>query len=573
MRLPEIVQDTGITQLNPVQKKALETRFIENSANLVVSSPTGSGKTLIAELAALECVRKGKKVVYTCPLRALASEHYQTFKKYEKMGLKIALSIGDYDSSDRWLERYDIIVTSYEKLDSLMRHKATFIPFVGLLIADEIHLIDSDRGAILETIISRFKHLFPHVQIIGLSATIPNVDEIAKWLGAESVESNWRPTKLIKGVYFDGIIETTEGTIEIKAEEKTPTMQICDYELSNGHNALVFVNTRKGAEAEAERLRRITRAYINKDELNELAEDIEHALEIPTKQCKRLAACFRDGVAFHHAGLVKKQRDIVEQAFKSNKIRVIVATPTLALGVNLPADTVVIRDMTRYGVNGIVNIPVREYIQMAGRAGRPTYSKEGLAVIIAKDLSEKQSYWETYINGIPEKVYSQLGFEPVLRMQTLASIAIGFTPTKQKLEEFFMNTFYAFQHGELDTIMRQAQSIINDLIDMGFVLISGSKLIATEIGRRVSELYIDPLSAYRMMDAMKNRTMGTLGIIYMLVDTEEMKPYLSARRKEEVDLWRSAYLHEKEIGIDVASIGYEHYNFIDKYKTTLLFND
>ena len=187
----KLLEKRGIHELNPVQKKALATRFLENNANLVVASPTASGKTLIGELAALNTIRKGKKVAYTCPLRALASEHYETFKKYKATGINVALSIGDYDSSDSWLAKYDWCVTTNEKLDSLFRHRSKFIPNVGLLVVDEIHLLDSDRGPTLETVITRFKQLFPKVQIVALSATAPNAREIADWLDAELVESNW----------------------------------------------------------------------------------------------------------------------------------------------------------------------------------------------------------------------------------------------------------------------------------------------------------------------------------------------------------------------------------------------
>ena len=560
-----MLEQLGIERLNPVQEQALATRFIENRSNLVVSSPTGSGKTLVSLLAALEAIKRGKKVVYTCPLRALASEHYETFKKVK--GIKVALSTGDLDSRDAYLQNYDLIVTSYEKLDSLMRHRSKFIPDTGLLVADEVHLIDTNRGATLETIITHFRQLLPGCQIIALSATIPNAEEIAGWLGAELVKSSWRPTKLVKGVYYDGIIETDEGTIETGSGAKTPVLQLAADTFQRGGQALVFVNTRKSAAAEARRLSAITGCNNSG-----LAEKILSALESPTRQCKELAECVRKGAAFHTAALVAEQRKIIENAFRDGKIKAIAATPTLALGVNTPADTVIIRDLVRYTENGLSPISVREYLQMCGRAGRPNYNKDGLAVCVAKDQSEKESQFNSYVLGRPEKAYSRLGFEPVLRTQLLASVALGFTPTREKLDEFLLSSFYAYQYGEIATLRQKAESILAELEEWGFIE-AGSSLLPTPLGRRVSELYLDPYSAHLMLDALRSRTMGNLGLMYMLTATDELRPYLRAKRGEESALWSDAYQHEKELGIDCVNVGFEDYNFLDKYKTTLLLRD
>ena len=555
----------GIDKLNPVQEQAVATRFIENRANLVVASPTGSGKTAIALLAALDAIKRGKKAVYTCPLKALAYEHYESFKKIK--GIKVALSIGDMDSTDPKLQHYDLIVTSYEKLDSLMRHKSRFIPEVGVLVADEIHLLDTDRGATLETIITRFRQLLPKCQVIALSATVPNAKEIADWLGAELVESDWRPTRLVKGVYFDGVVESDDGIAEVESKAKTPVLQIVADTIRKGGQALIFVNTRPSAAAEAKRI-----AAVLNEKHDDLANGILSALESPTRQCRELADCVRSGAAFHTAALVHSQRKLIEDAFRAGEIKVIVATPTLAMGVNTPADTVVVRDLTRYSENGLAPISVREYLQMAGRAGRPNYGKDGLAVCIAKDTSEKDRFLADYVHGKPEKVYSQLGYEPVLRTQLLASIAVGFTPTRKKLDEFLLSSFFAFQYGEIRELQRKAEGILAELEEWSFIT-QGEHLFATPLGQRVSELYIDPYSASIMLTAMKERTMGPMGILYMLTATDELRPYLRPKKGEEAGLWSHAYANEKELGVDCVNIGFEDYNFLEKYKTALLLRD
>lgn len=210
-KIPDKLHDIiskDISELRPAQKKAVEAGLLDNG-NVLICTPTASGKTLIAELAALNNLLRGKgKAIYIVPLKALATEKYRHFKKrYEGMA-RVALSIGDMDSSDPYLGDYDVIITTSEKLDSLMRHHAPWLQDVATVIVDEIHLLnDPGRGPTLEIILTLLRKLLKDVQIVGLSATIGNPDELAEWLGARLVEDHWRPVKLEKGIYLDGEIE------------------------------------------------------------------------------------------------------------------------------------------------------------------------------------------------------------------------------------------------------------------------------------------------------------------------------------------------------------------------------
>lgn len=197
-----------ITKLRPAQEKSVKKGLLEGK-NLLVCTPTASGKTLIAELAALKSIIEGKgKAVYIAPLKALASEKYRDFKrKYDKIA-KTALSIGDIDSADSFLADYDLIVTTSEKLDSLMRHNSGWIANIATVVVDEIHLLnDPDRGPTLEILLTILKQLLKNAQIIALSATIGNPEELAEWLNAGLVVDEWRPVKLHKGIYLDGEVE------------------------------------------------------------------------------------------------------------------------------------------------------------------------------------------------------------------------------------------------------------------------------------------------------------------------------------------------------------------------------
>ena len=177
--------------------------------SLLVCTPTASGKTLIAELAAMKSIVEGKgKAVYVVPLKALAAEKYKDFKKRYGSIAKIALSIGEVDSADPYLAEYDLIVTTSEKMDSLIRHNSPWISGIKTIIVDEIHLLnDAERGPTLEILLTILKQLLKNAQIIGLSATIGNAEELAEWLNADLVVDEWRPVKLHKGIYLDGKIE------------------------------------------------------------------------------------------------------------------------------------------------------------------------------------------------------------------------------------------------------------------------------------------------------------------------------------------------------------------------------
>ena len=202
------ILEKEIVKLRPAQEKAVENGLLD-SKNLLVCTPTASGKTLIAELAALKNILGGNgKAIYIVPLKALASEKYKDFKKKYGGVAKVALSIGDIDSSDSYLVDYDLIITTSEKLDSLIRHHAPWLSLISTIIIDEIHLLnDAGRGPTLEILITILRQLLKKAQIIGLSATIGNPSELASWLDAELVEDDWRPVKLHKGVYLDGEVQ------------------------------------------------------------------------------------------------------------------------------------------------------------------------------------------------------------------------------------------------------------------------------------------------------------------------------------------------------------------------------
>jgi helicase len=558
----KVLEVSGFDGLNPVQHAALDNGLLDGN-NMVLAAATASGKTAVAEMAMLKAVQAKKKALYIVPLKALASEKYAEFKeKYEPLGIKVAMSVGDRDSSEPWLTGFDIIIATSEKLDSLIRHGAEWLVSVGLVVADEIHLIDSpDRGPTLEVILTRLRQLISP-QVLALSATINNYEELAEWLDAKAVKSDYRPVKLYSGVFSGNEVtwHPKKAKLTLPAD-LPPVFEIARDTARKGKQALIFVYTRKNAESLAEKLGDVIRPMLSpkeRSELLKLSHDVSHVLEHPTSQCQRLGKCLQRGVVFHHAGLVSKQRHMIEDAFKSGLIKFICATPTLAAGVNLPAYRVVIRDFKRFAGfrGGMDYIPVLEIQQMAGRAGRPSYDTEGEAILIAKSKEEAKKLWHEYIRGEPEKIVSKLGVEPVLRMHVLALIAAAGGTTRGSLLDFFSKTFYAHQYRDMSALEREIGNVLIRLGEFGFIEMDGSgsgesfgeftsasslvtkpdeEIKPTRIGRRVAELYIDPLSAdhlIKSMDAIeKEGKLSEMSVIHALSGCVEM-PGVNIRKKD-----------------------------------------
>jgi helicase len=984
----KLLEVSGFKELNPVQKEALKKGLLEGK-NLVIFAPTASGKTFCAELAAMKTIlEKKKKVVYMVPLVALANEKYREFKKkYSQLGIKVALSIGDLDSDDPFLKSYQLIVVSNEKMDSLIRHGADWINDIGLIVVDEIHLLDhAERGPTLEITLTLLRKLVPNAQILALSATIRNAKELAGWLDADTVISEWRPVKLYKGVSYPYRIKFLEK--EGYELDKTLPLEasIVKNTLGLGKQALFFVSTRRGAESLAEKLGEVIVCQLSKNErreLEKLANEVESVLEVPTQQCKKIAKCIRLGSAFHHAGILYKQKSLIEENFRSGLIKVIVATPTLCLhpdtfvitldsvkkvsdvkegdlvithegkfekvistlenefsgkllsikpygsleikvtpghrilvlkqirhksrfsdgsqkiwweyegpnwmkarevyeafkfnkdnkvsfmllqplpkpdvrcekiilkkeesyiynqygktntyhpasdktpktlplnleisrligiwiaegstskagsilfdiasyeenltnfitttikkyfpkskvvikdlerhrrrirfcnkkfaswlrnnigndahskkipmslllnkkrevrlgifygllegdgyvrvdnknrthyvsiittsptlayqiqmlllslgyvssismgekseksfggkrkffsvkiggksfynllnelridsgqkkgnrtyninkiwnnylllkikkikeeeysgrvynlsvkkdksysvgfivhnsyGVNLPSFRVVMKDLKRYYAGiGAIFVPILDVQQMLGRAGRPPYDSFGEGIILAKNEEEAEEIIDHYIYGEPEDIRSKLALEPVLRMHTLALIASEFCKSSKALLDFFSKTFYAFQFGDISLLEEKILNILEQLIEWKFVVFKKNKIEATRIGKRVSELYIDPLTAHQFIEALtktREKKIHPFGLLQLISNTIEMRPLLSVRAGEFSELEDVLAKREEELLQEIPDESeLEFDNFLRSLKTALMFED
>lgn len=532
----EILRKEGITELYPPQITALPLALA--GRNLVLAMPTASGKSLIAYLAALRHVLEGGgKVLYIVPLRALAAEKFEDLKRFEELGVRVDISVGDFDTPDPHLESFDIIVATSEKADSLLRHRSKWLESISLVVADEVHLIhDPERGPTLEITITKFRKFNPDIQVIALSATIKNSKELASWLGAEHISSDWRPVPLKEGVFLDGTIRFTDNTTRKVEDRKDAIWSLTRDSLREGGQCLIFVNTRKSTESLAVKYGPLMKEFVKGG--TELEKDAERILEEdvePTSIGKRLRGCIMRGIAFHNAGLTNGQRRLVENAFKKGDIKCIIATPTLASGINLPARRVIVRDVYRYETNiGHVAIPVLEVKQMCGRAGRPRYDKFGEAVLVAKSEEERQFLMENYLLNETEEIFSKLGSEPVLRSHVLATIATGIANSRESLMDFFDSTFFAHQTSTVG--LEGATDSVLDFLEKEGMVRSDHGLKATFFGKRVSDLYIDPLSAIRLKEALMAYKLDSshFGILHAVCSTPDMLNMYLRRGEYEV---------------------------------------
>ena len=560
--IPELLKYLNIKELYPPQKEAIG--IVEKGDSVLMSVPTAAGKTLVAYVALMRAVRSKKKGIYLVPLRALAWEKVNELKDICKNilnGAKIGVSVGDFDKA-RGLSKYDIIIATSERADSLIRHNPSWLTEVECLVADEIHIInDSGRGPTLEVTLSKFREINPAIQIIGLSATVSNSGEIAEWLDATLVRSDFRPVPLRRGIAIDRGIEWEDGgksSIGLSGVEGIAMDNLPE-------QCLVFVGTRRAAEAQARNLGRLIGKKLNPGDSEKLklyADRIKQNADEVTSVDSNLSKLIAKGVAYHHAGLTNRHRQIIESAFRDKNLKALCATPTLAAGVNLPARRVIIRDLSRWESSFQSNqpLPVLEVQQMLGRAGRPGFDVDGEGILVAKNREQIDYFTENYFEGETEPVNSRLGSEPALRTHLLSLIASGTINTKERLHDFLGKTLFGTQ-GELWRTQHRLNKVLDFLDEENLIEIEGrqngdfvpannqlkEKFRPTAFGRKVSQLYIDPLSGVIIRNALESEVNANpLGILHTIARTpdvyslyvrkNEMETYLTHLMQMEGDL-------------------------------------
>jgi len=578
--LPPAIRDhyeaSGIEKLYPPQVAAVEAGVCEGG-RLVAAIPTASGKTFVAELAMLTA---DGPALYIVPLRALAREKYESFDALP--GIEVGISTGDYDSPAEDLAEYDVVVATSEKVDSAIRNGADWVGDLACVVVDEIHLLGAEgRGPTLEVTLATLQRRAPGVQVVALSATIANPDEVADWLDADLVESRWRPVDLRTGVYAGGRVDFDDGTtleLDVTArgsdgaddgaggasgdgadgavgagddagggddadaapDETDATVALVEDAVEAGGQCLAFVRSRREAESLAERL-----AEEGFEPVADVAEDLAGMGR--TETGRRLADCVERGVAFHHAGLRSAHRAAVEEAFRDRALSVICATPTLAAGVNVPARRVVVRDQRRYTGSEMAWLPVLEVHQMCGRAGRPHLDPYGEAVLVG-DENTREELRERYVGADPEAVESKLASRPALRTHVLSVVASGFADSRSGVLDLLDATFYAHQSPDVD-LSDLVDDVVDELVEMSMVRTEGDALAATDLGAQVSRQYLTPESGARIVDGVRTAAgmdrVTRLTALEIVCDTADMLgTYLGNR--ERASMYQFARTHADE---------------------------
>ena len=496
-------EEWGINELFPPQAEALSHSL--KGRSIMLAAPTASGKSLVAHLTIIHRLTtdlKGNLALYIVPLKALASEKMTELKEIAgKVGLKVGLAIGDRGGETSMIEKADILVCTSEKLDSIMRNRSELMNRVGIVTCDEFHIIDNfSRGPTLEIVLSRLRYVRPETQVIALSATVGNADDIAKWLKADLVLSNWRPISLQYGTITSKYenLELEIHRIDGPANEENPEIKLVENKyddelkfifedsINDQGQLLIFVGTRASTKKVARELSAHVREMLKKDIADFKDTKIWHELstkiivsENTTDTVKHLREYLECGIAFHHAGLSMKHRKLVEEGFKSGSISCIVATPTLAQGINLPSRTVVVRDFKRWDDGKSSVIPVREILQMMGRAGRPKYDKRGKAWIIAYDKEEgwnAENLAKKYFHGKVEDLVSKLSDpkaesieeDTALLSHVLSAISTAGTTDRDSIDRFFSNTLLSRQVGR-EILVERIDNAISWLVSNGMI--------------------------------------------------------------------------------------------------------
>jgi antiviral helicase SLH1 len=432
---------------NPMQTQIFHCLY-HTSANVLLGSPTGSGKTIACELAMWWAFREkpGSKVVYIAPMKALVRERVKDWgaRLTRQMGLKLVELTGDNTPDTRTIRDADIIITTPEKWDGISRSWQTrgYVRQVSLVIIDEIHLLGGDRGPILEIIVSRMNYIAAQsknsVRLMGMSTACANAMDLGNWLGVKEGLFNFRhsvrPVPL--EIFIDGFPEV-RGFCPLMQSMNRPTFLAIKTH-SPEKPVIVFVASRRQTRLTAKDLINFCGMEDNPRRFVKMSEE-DLQLNLTRVKDDALKEALSFGIGLHHAGLIESDRSLAEELFANNKIQILVATSTLAWGVNLPAHLVVVKGTQYFDakIEGYKDMDLTDVLQMLGRAGRPQFDTSGIARIFTQD-SKKGFYKHFLHTGFP--VESSL--HNVLDNHLGAEVSAETIATKQDALDYLTWTFF-----------------------------------------------------------------------------------------------------------------------------------
>ncbi|KAK9470828.1 P-loop containing nucleoside triphosphate hydrolase protein [Dipodascopsis tothii] len=519
------------------------TSLYESDENVVISSPTGSGKTVLFELAMVRlflAADDGAKAVYMAPTKALCMErHADWTRKFGVLGKTCGLLTGDTALEDvSAVKRADIIVTTPEKWDSVTRKWADYDRMIGLvrlLLVDEVHMLQDSRGATLEVVVSRMKHVSVRCRFVLLSATIPNAGDIAEWIGRADAaaapgpavlhvfDDSYRPVRLEQHIY--GYATTSFNDFQLDRVYDGRLMDVISRHYLQ-RPIIIFCSTRKITVATAKFLarawgkgRRIWPACTSPDARR--------------FQDRDLAEVVPSGVAFHNAGLSLTDRGSVEQLFLGGQLAIICCTSTLAVGVNLPAHMVIIKGTTTWADGRSQDYSAAELLQMMGRAGRPQFDTSGVAVIMT--TADQKSHFVQVLSGkdpvessLHRNLTEHMNAEVCLQTVRDVGSAVRWLKSTFLYVRMRKNTAHYNIHrgARVSSLERMLERIcvdtLNDLNETDLITIDGSeRLEATDYGRAMALFYVQFPTARSFIRAPLHLSTGD--VLLLLAQANEFK--------------------------------------------------
>ncbi|MGP3948454.1 DEAD/DEAH box helicase [Streptomyces sp. 7N604] len=555
---PELVAvwSQHVGDLTDVQERALRAGALDGRTNLLVVAPTSSGKTFVGELAATTSAYKQRQhAIFIVPFRALADEHYRLFRERYGHLLSVVISTSDWTEFDADIRvgNFNLAVMTYEKLMALSIQQPDVVERCTTLVVDEVQsLSDSSRGADLEVLLTRVMRAGDPPQIVALSGSLDDVNQLDVWLKATLVSSAERPIPLTQSVCApsgEAIVLDADGTAHTQSltasqeDRDALVLALAKQYVADGKQVIVFRSSVRDVVETARRLRGQLLAVGLGRRISEQFNELDDSDAI-----NDLRLCLASGVAFHNADLTHPERSLVEDAFRSGETRVIVATTTLAVGVNLPTDIVIVADSTRFspvpgGRWSRRNIPVSQYRNASGRAGRLGQRTAGSAVLVAEDTREQRQLVNAYLLGDVEPVESQLPKRPFADV-IFDIVCVGAVDSEDDIVDFIATT-YAYPSfyegaGGFDAVRESIAAAVSRCTDSGLVVADGQQLYPTQLARVLGAAGLSMESAARLVPVLE-RAMSShpsrKDLIFEIASCSEVgdRPWLQRQRGMELD--------------------------------------
>ncbi|VVC24751.1 Hypothetical protein CINCED_3A009416 [Cinara cedri] len=569
---PQIVDNykkRGIVSMFPWQVECLTCDGVLDGQNLVYSAPTSAGKTMVAEILTMQTVlERDKKVLIILPFVSVVREKMLYFQElFEGTNKRVAGFMGSYTPTGG-LRSVNVAIATIEKANGLINRlmEEDELQDIGCVVVDELHMLgDSNRGYLLELLLTKIKYMSKirsniSIQIVGMSATLPNLEMLAKWLDASLYQTDFRPVplkeylKIGQNVYNVNNLSLShiiKPSVEIK-KDPDHVIYLCVDTILQGYSILIFCFTKKWCESlaleiasEIKRLGGDNKSKVGIDlrhQLNakSLGDVLEQLRRCPVGLETDLSKTISFGVAFHHAGLTMDERDIIEGAFKQNIVRVLVATSTLSSGVNLPARRVIVRSPHCHGFP----IDILQYRQMIGRAGRMGVDTAGESYLICNE-NERRMGEEVATHNLPP-IKSCLGvgdFSNCLKRALLEVVAGCVVCTTEDAFEYIKCTLLYISTGENfnENLIHQCLKL---LTEHQFIRESDNKLAPTNLGQACLAASVTPeigLKLIKELDkARQNFVLDSeLHLLYLIT------PYSVSEQIGHLDWFRVLNVWEK----------------------------